>query len=121
MTSHDANNDQTPDDPDVPGLAGERTDLAWSRTALAVAVAGAALLRRVWEHLDTSNGRVVVFTLLGVGAAAWLTALTWAHGAARTTMEGRHVASRAALRRVTIGTMLFCLAALILALAPVDG
>jgi uncharacterized membrane protein YidH (DUF202 family) len=120
MTSHDAD-DRTPDDPDVPGLAGERTDLAWSRTALAVAVAGGALLRRVWEHLDTNNGSVVVFTLLGAGAAAWLTALTWAHGAARSTMEGRHVASRAALRRVTVGTMLFCLAALILAVVPTDG
>jgi uncharacterized membrane protein YidH (DUF202 family) len=121
MTSQHADDETTPDDLEVPGLAGERTDLAWSRTSLAVVVAAAAMLRRVWEHVDSANGRVVVFTLLGVGAAAWLTALTWAHGAARSTMEGRPVASRAALRRVTVATLLFCLAALLLAIVPADG
>ena len=79
------------------------------------------ILRRVWESVDTENGRVVVFTLLGVGAVAWVAALTWAHGAARSTMEGRQVASPAALRRVTVGTLLFCLAALVLAFLPAEG
>jgi uncharacterized membrane protein YidH (DUF202 family) len=107
-----------PDDPDVPGLAGERTDLAWSRSAVAVGVAGATLLRRVWDDLETGNGQALIFSILGIGAAAWLTALIWAHGATRTTIEGRRVANANVLGRVTIGTLLFCLAALILALFP---
>lgn len=114
----DAEAESTPDDPDVPGLAGERTDLAWSRSALALGVAGAALLRRVWEDVDAQNGRVIVFTLLGVGAATWVAALVAVHGAARTTMEGRRVAGATVLRRVTAGTLLFCLAAMVLAIVP---
>lgn len=119
MTSQHGDPSPTPDDPEVPGLAGERTDLAWSRSALAVAVAGAAILRRIWQVVDSDNGRVIVFTTLAVGASAWLTALVWAQGAARTTLEGRLVANSAALRRVTIGTLLFCLVALMLAVLPV--
>ena len=120
MTSDDSDRELTLDDPEVPGLAGERTDLAWSRSALALAVAGAALLRRVWEDIDTDNGQAIVFTLLGVGAATWLAALVWAHGASRTTMEGRRVADPRILRRVTIGTLMFCAAALVLAVVPTN-
>ncbi len=118
MTVDETGDEPATDDPEVPGLAGERTDLAWSRTALSVVVAGAALLRRVWQDVDTDNGRVVVFTLLGVGLAAWVTALTWAHGAARSTIEGRQVASSAVLRRVALGTLLYCVAALVLSVLP---
>jgi uncharacterized membrane protein YidH (DUF202 family) len=120
MTTEHTEGQPTPDDPDVPGLAGERTDLAWSRSALALGVAGVALLRRVWEDIDTDNGQAIVFTLLGVGAVTWLVALIWAHGASRTTMEGRRVANPAILRRVTIGTLMFCAAALVLALVPTN-
>jgi uncharacterized membrane protein YidH (DUF202 family) len=119
MNSATTPSQEPADDPDVPGLAGERTDLAWSRSALAASVAGAVLLRRVWEHVDNRNARIVVFTLIGVGGAVWITALTWAQNTARTTMEGRRVANQDALRRVTAGTVLFCFAALILALLPV--
>jgi uncharacterized membrane protein YidH (DUF202 family) len=118
MAAHHTDREPTVDDPDVPGLAGERTDLAWSRSALAVGVAGAAVLRRVWESIDTENAQAVVLALLGVGTATWLTALAWAHGAARTTMEGRRVASANVLRRVTLGTLMFCLVALALAFLP---
>lgn len=118
MTPDHTDGEPAADDPEVPGLAGERTDLAWSRSALALGVAGAAVLRRVWESVDTDNARAVVLALLGVGAATWLAALAWAHGAARTTMEGRRVASAVVLRRVTLGTLMFCAAALVLAIIP---
>jgi uncharacterized membrane protein YidH (DUF202 family) len=35
------------DDSEVAGLAAERTDLAWSRTTLAMTVIAAAVLRRI--------------------------------------------------------------------------
>ena len=107
-----------PDDTDVRGLAGERTDMAWSRSALAASVAGAVILRRLWEHVNPNNGRIIVSSLLGVGAVVWVIALTWAHSTARTTLEGRRVANKHALRNVTVGTTIFCVAALILALLP---
>src|SRR5688500_12480053 len=50
--------DAAPDDVDVPGLAGERTDLAWTRTALAAGVAATAMIRRSWAVVDTVTGRV---------------------------------------------------------------
>jgi uncharacterized membrane protein YidH (DUF202 family) len=109
------------DDIEVPGLAGERTDLAWSRSALAASVAAAVILRRLWEHANTTGARIVVSSLLAVGAAVWITAVTWSHSAARTTMEGRRVADPNALRRVTIGTTIFSLAALILAILPAQS
>jgi uncharacterized membrane protein YidH (DUF202 family) len=110
-----------PDDLEVPGLAGERTDLAWSRSALAASVAAAVILRRLWEHANTTGARIVVSALLAAGAAVWITAVTWSHSAARTTMEGRRVADPDALRRVTIGTTIFSLAALILAILPAQS
>ena len=118
MSDPATNPEAVPDDVEVPGLAGERTDLAWSRSALAASVAGAVILRRLWEHANTTSARIIVSALLAVGAAVWIAALTWSHSTARTTMEGRRVADPHALRRVTIGTTIFSLAALILAILP---
>ncbi|MEO8698370.1 MAG: DUF202 domain-containing protein [Acidimicrobiales bacterium] len=121
MTDPSPSAETPPDDIEVPGLAGQRTDLAWSRTALAASVAGAVILRRLWEHVNPNNGRLIVSTLLGVGGIVWVTALTWAHATARTTLEGRRIADKTALRRVTIATTIFCLAALILAILPAEN
>jgi uncharacterized membrane protein YidH (DUF202 family) len=109
--------DLAPDDVDVPGMAGERTDLAWSRSGLALTVAAAAVLRRLWVQTDGPTGRVIVFSLLGAGALCWCTALWWARVAARPTLEGRSVARRD-LRRVTFGTVVFAVAALVLIALP---
>jgi uncharacterized membrane protein YidH (DUF202 family) len=53
-----------PDDPDEadPGLARERTDLSWTRTAISFAAAGAAILK---SHL------VPGVIVLGLGVVAW--------------------------------------------------
>ena len=109
---------EVPDDDELPGLAGERTDLAWSRSGLALVVAGAAIARRIWLETDTPTGRVVILTLLAVGGVVWVGAMWWARLAARSTIEGRLVTDRGALQRVTVGTLLFAAAALLLALLP---
>jgi uncharacterized membrane protein YidH (DUF202 family) len=111
----------TPDDVEVRGLAGERTDLAWSRSALALSVAAAAIVRRILTNLRDPTGPVIVLCLLCAGLVTWCAALWWSRLAARTTMEGRPVATRRNLLSVTVATVLFAVAALILSAIPLSG
>jgi uncharacterized membrane protein YidH (DUF202 family) len=113
--------DPAPDDPEVPGLAGARTDLAWSRSGLAIVVAGAAIVRRVADLPDEPAGRSAVFAVLGVGAAAWVLALWWGQYAARSAIEGGRVSERHRLLSVTVGTVAFAFVALVLSVAPRNG
>jgi uncharacterized membrane protein YidH (DUF202 family) len=108
----------TADDELTPGLAGERTELAWSRTALSMAVVAAAVLQRVWEGLGTVTARVAVLGILAASAIAWLGALWWAQTAGRASLEGRAVADPRVLRRVTVATVLVAATALLLAVVP---
>jgi uncharacterized membrane protein YidH (DUF202 family) len=68
-----------------PGLARERTDLAWTRTAVSFAALGAAMLRS-----STGTGALVMF----VGAAVWglgqLSARDAEAGAGRRRLDPRH-------------------------------
>ncbi len=55
-----------------PGLAGERTDLAWNRSALSLLACGAAILRGL-ERPSMSQSNVVIgltVLALGVGVSA---------------------------------------------------
>lgn len=61
-------------EPDDPGLARERTALAWTRSALSMAAIGTLVARAAF---------VGGLAVLGVGAAvamATVSALTWRHG-----------------------------------------
>ena len=106
-----------PDDEEVPGLAGERTDLAWNRSSLAVVVLAIAVARVVWTRVPEPTARVVVLGALAVAAATFVAAQLWAHGAARRTLEGRPVADPAAMLRVTVANVLLCIVALAVAVA----
>jgi uncharacterized membrane protein YidH (DUF202 family) len=106
-----------PEDEAVPGLAGERTDLAWNRNALSLAVAAAAILRRVYADIDDRSVQVVVFGIIAGAALVWLGAMTWASAASRQGIEGRMVDARH-LRRITAATLLLALSALVLSLLP---
>lgn len=62
----------TPPNPSEPGLAGERTVLAWNRSGLAVVVCVAVLVRHVWPlrgpdqevALGLIAGAVVVWAIV---------------------------------------------------------
>jgi uncharacterized membrane protein YidH (DUF202 family) len=64
MPAADAGRADGPDEPEdrQPGLARERTDLAWTRTAIAFAATGAAILK---THV------VEGIIVLGLGLATW--------------------------------------------------
>lgn len=103
------------DDPDPVdnGLAGERTDLAWNRSGLAVVVCIAVLLRRIWPLHGT--GRFVALGCISAGAVAWALALSvgrtlWSGAQRRTHLSSR----RAAV--ITVGTLALALAATALTL-----
>lgn len=103
------------DDEETPGLAGERTDLAWSRSGLAVVTCAGALLKRILTEFDSISARLAVFGLLIAGGLAWIAALGHARSVARSTIEGRLLADAHVLRVTANGTSALALAAIVLA------
>jgi uncharacterized membrane protein YidH (DUF202 family) len=105
----------TPDDEDVDGLAGERTDLAWSRSGLAVLAATAAILKLVVRDRPGGVGAAAVYLSLFLGALAWGAVMLHAQFVARSAIEGRRVSSRRRFELITVGTASFGAAAIVLA------
>jgi uncharacterized membrane protein YidH (DUF202 family) len=105
-------------EPDEP-LAGERTDLAWTRSAIAFAVCIAVLARRVWP-LDRADD-LLALGLVAVGVIAWAIALLFAKRVANTTHHGRELIDPHTLKLISAGTFALALAGFVLAwLPPVD-
>ena len=105
-------------EPDEP-LAGERTDLAWTRSAIALAVCVAVLLRRIWP-LNRAD-HLLALGLVAAGTIAWAIAILFARRIARTTHHGREVMDARTLRFLSAGTFMLGVAAFVLGwLPPVD-
>jgi drug/metabolite transporter (DMT)-like permease len=102
-------------EPDEP-LAGERTDLAWTRSGIAVAVCIAVLLRRVWPINRADH--LLAIGLIALGALAWAGALVLARRISRTTHAGRDVMDAHTLRLLSAGTFVLALGAFVLGLLP---
>jgi uncharacterized membrane protein YidH (DUF202 family) len=96
-----------------PGLARERTDLAWTRTAISFAALGAAMLRT-----NAATGVLVMLT----GAAVWgLGQLSGRPTSGRPTSR-RRLDQRRTVRLITTATTLVAAVALAVTLvAPGDG
>jgi uncharacterized membrane protein YidH (DUF202 family) len=94
-----------------PGVARERTELAWNRTGVALLVAAAAILRHLWPlHGDRS---VVALALLAAGGTVWIVALWWIRRV-RATSPGPLGAPILGL--IASGTLLLALAGLVVSL-----
>jgi uncharacterized membrane protein YidH (DUF202 family) len=106
------------DDQAVPGLSGERTDLAWSRSGLALAACLTAIAKRILPDLTTLDARAIVVIALVIGGIAWGFALFWAHTVADKSLTGRVIADAHKLHLIAIGTAAVGLAAMALALLP---
>ena len=104
-----------PLDPDE-GLAGARTDLAWSRTGLSMVAILGSLLREVLA--TRSAGQIVAGAMALAGSAAWFVGLRHARRLAGTTSTGRHRAEEHTLTLITAGTLVIAAAGATVPLFP---
>jgi hypothetical protein len=100
--------------PDESGLFRERTELARSRSGLAVVLVVAVLLRRLWPLGGTETFAVLVTA--GAGSLAWSAGMVLARRGQSTRTAFRPSDARAA-GLLTAGTVLLAVAGLVLALA----
>ena len=115
MTHARRENYELAGDPDS-GLAMERTELAWTRSGLAVVVVVAIMLRRLWPLDDTATFAVLL--VVASGSLAWAVGMVLARrgGQERT---GPGVMGITACRYLTAGTLALAAAGALLAfLAP---
>ena len=96
-----------------PGLARERTALAWNRSGLALLVAVAIMLRRLWPLEGTTS--VVIIIVLAVGAILWATGMLLSRRP-RSDTNVTGVATGSHFRVLTIGTLVLALAGFLLGL-----
>ncbi|MEI8336331.1 MAG: DUF202 domain-containing protein [Actinomycetes bacterium] len=96
------------------GLAGERTDLAWSRTGLAMIVIIASIGRRALTIRGTTE--IVSLFVVLIGTLVWAFGLRGAHRISRSTATGRHTTELHLLTAVTIGSITIALAALLISI-----
>lgn len=96
-----------------PGLARERTELAWNRSGLAVAVTVAIIVRRLWPL--SSDGAVVVLSLIASGAVVWSVAVRIGRSA-RVRSGDSGALAESTCRMLTIGTLILAGSALVVGL-----
>ncbi len=98
------------------GLAAERTELAWGRSALAVLACGAALVKGIPGSGAPEGQPLLGVVVLTGGGLIWLAGLPLAHRRARPgTGQTRIVARSADLIPITIGTAVIGAAGLVIA------
>jgi len=94
------------------GLAGERTDLAWHRTGLAMIIILGGIGRNALKYGGPQAVASVICVL--IGTAIWWFGLQAAHRMSASTHTGRRRAEDRLLTTVTIGTLVIALAALLI-------
>jgi hypothetical protein len=107
---HPMNEEGPPRDP---GVARERTELAWNRSGLALLVVVAIMLRRLWPL--EGDRSVVILIVLAAGGAMWAIGMLLSRRA-RLDVDGTGVASATTCRILTIGTLVLAVAAFLLGL-----
>ena len=100
---------------ELPGLAGERTDLAWTRSGLAVLATVAVALKRAVDGLDLESASAIVLALLVALCVVWSASLVYAQVFAETTRHPARVIAARRMPRVAYGTTVFGVAAAVLA------
>lgn len=99
----------------TPGMAGERTDLAWNRSGLALLACGIAVARGLKFPIDEPAHAVIGVTILVLGAFTWVLG-QWEARKRRRDGHDREVAQWGDLAPVAYGTAAVGVAAFTLAL-----
>jgi uncharacterized membrane protein YidH (DUF202 family) len=102
--------------PRDPGLASERTALAWNRSGLAVLGATALILRRLWPLDGYRSG--VVLGIVAVGAGLWAVGMVTAHRSRIDRTEPGLMTTTTG-RILTAGTLILAAAGFLLGLLSV--
>jgi uncharacterized membrane protein YidH (DUF202 family) len=106
-----------PPEDDGPAGAEARTDLAWSRSGLAIVAAAAAILKIV-INIGDYRAPVAVLGLLIAGAVAWVFTIANGHYVAGPALAGQRQSSQAKVRFVAVVTTLFAAGALVISFLP---
>lgn len=108
--------DDEPDERD-PGLAAERTQLAWGRSALALFACGAAVVKGVPKVTGDPSHPAVGMAVLVLGGIVWLSDLPYSRMRAHATRQGnRPAAQRHELLPMAAGAALVGVAAFVIGL-----
>lgn len=98
-----------------PGLAAERTELAWGRSALSLLACGAAVARGVPEITGHETQPIVGVVILVLGGIVWSAGVPLARQRAKASVAGlRRPAQMHELLPLTIGTAFVGAAGLVL-------
>ena len=98
-----------------PGLAAERTQLAWSRSTLALFAFGAAVAKGLPNLTGTPGRPLAGLIVCAFGAVVWLTSVPYARARARGGRPSA-VVRRRAIATMAIGTTVVGVGALLLEL-----
>ena len=104
--------DPDPVEPRIdPGLFRERTELAWNRSGLALAVTLAVILRRLWPL--SGNKGLAALALIAAGGTTWVFGLR----IGRHHQSGRFALPRgeSTFRAMTVSTLLLAAAGVVVA------
>ncbi len=99
-----------------PGLAAERTELAWDRSALSLFACGAAIVKGLPKVTGGSAHPAAGMAVLALGALVWAAGLPYARARAHATRQGcRAVARRRELLPMAAGSAIVGVAAFVIA------
>jgi putative membrane protein len=98
------------------GLAAERTELAWNRSALSLVACGAVVARGLPEITGIGSRPGPGLVLLGCGVVVWLSGVPLVRRRARAGRQGRRPPARSLdLAPIAYGTALVGVAGFVLA------
>ncbi len=97
-----------------PGLARERTELAWSRSGLAVVVTVAIILRRLWPL--SGDKAVVALVIIAIGAILWVAGMQLGRRT-RLGMGSDTALTTSSCRMITVGTLVLAGAGFVVGVA----
>lgn len=100
------------------GLAGERTRLAWNRTALALAAEGGAIFKGL-PAIDRPRDTAIGTTIVAMAGVVWFVGSL--RYRSQRSAQRRHVLDVHGLRILAAGVSIVSVAALIVALLPSRG